>query len=441
METTLPSISTSVIQAAGGVLHRQTSSGDEVLIVHRKRYGDWTLPKGKLKPGESFTEAALREVKEETGCSVHLEEYLGAIGYQVGDLPKVVLFWRMSVKEQLAIEDAGEVQEVRWLPIADAIERLTHDAERALLSRIFRNARPYQSPQQLSLPQTPGRSPWFKSTARSHARLLREFEVFRVELAFLQQRTQENHSDWIPATQDQLRKVEHYLKQKDGIEGGWLCLSAARRYMLFGLSRIELSMQAAILREETQKVSSWRGKVMKNVLAVPDDQLTADRVREAMALRDEYAANQYHKVWLTGDQLAVLLKLCGITIPLLLPLIIFFSRHPQDVLPPWGFQMVAAVLYFGLLGAAFSVAQSLIKDTNQSRILERVANHFVTITRTLFGAVAGLAGYAFLQSKVLNITIGTENSTGGALAIAFLFGYAGERLIASVAGTLSSNKP
>src|ERR1700674_1290382 len=97
MATTPPPTANSVIQAAGGVLHRETSSGDEVLIVHRKRYGDWTLPKGKLKPGESFTEAALREVEEETGCSVHLDEYLGAIGYSVGELAKVVLFWRMSI--------------------------------------------------------------------------------------------------------------------------------------------------------------------------------------------------------------------------------------------------------------------------------------------------------------------------------------------------------
>ena len=65
MATTLLSSSASpVIQAAGGVLYRETLSGDEVMIVHRKRYGDWTLPKGKLKPGESFTEAARREVEE-----------------------------------------------------------------------------------------------------------------------------------------------------------------------------------------------------------------------------------------------------------------------------------------------------------------------------------------------------------------------------------------
>jgi 8-oxo-dGTP diphosphatase len=441
MATTPSLIVGSVILAAGGVLHRATSSGDEVAIVHRKRYGDWTLPKGKLKPGDSFMECARREVREETGCSVHLGEYLGAIGYQVNDLPKVILFWRMSIAEQHEIEDTIEVGDVAWLRISDAVQRLTHAEESAFLSRLLSGVKPYDSPPELSWPQRPRRSwQWVQGTARSHARLLREFEVFRVELAFLEQQNHGICSDWIPATKDQLRNVEHYLRAENSIEGGWLSLHAARRYMVFGLSKTELAIHAAFLREEAQKVSSWRGKVMKDTLAVPDDQLTPDRIRAAMALRDEYAANQYHKVWLMGDQLAILLGLCGIAVPLLLPLIVFFSRHPEGHLSPWGYQMVSAVLFFGLLGAALSVAQSLIKDTYGGRILERVANHFVTISRTLFGGVTGLAGYAFLESKALNITFGTDNSTGAALATAFLFGYTGERLVASVAESLRSGE-
>ena len=105
MTTELSSLASPIIQAAGGILCRETQTGKEVMIVHRKRYGDWTLPKGKLKPGESFTDAARREVEEETGCSVDLGEYVGAIGYQVKGIPKVVLFWRMSVLEQHAIAD------------------------------------------------------------------------------------------------------------------------------------------------------------------------------------------------------------------------------------------------------------------------------------------------------------------------------------------------
>jgi 8-oxo-dGTP diphosphatase len=429
-----------IIQAAGGLLYRETSSGNEVMIVHRKRYGDWVLPKGKLKPGESFTEAARREVEEETGCSINLGEYLGAIGYQVDHLPKVVLFWQMSLAEQHDISDKGEVEEVEWMETTEALQRLTHFEERAFLSRMLTSTRSYHSPEELSLPQRARRSwPWFQGQARSYARLVREFDVCRAELAFLEQRNCPTVMDWIAATHDQLGNVKRYLEVGD-IEGGWLSLHAARRNMVFGFSRTELAIQAAILREETAKVSSWRGKVMKSILAATDDRLAADHVREAMAVRDEYAANQYHKIWLMGDQLGVLLKICGLAVPLILPLVVFFSRHPEGSLPPWGYQMVTAVVFFGLLGAAFSVAQSLIKDTNEARILERVANHFVTIARTFFGGAAGLAGYAFLESQVIHITFGTANSTGGALAIGFLFGYAGERMIARVADSVSAQK-
>jgi 8-oxo-dGTP pyrophosphatase MutT (NUDIX family) len=124
-----------VILAAGGVLCRHASEGDEILIVHRKRYGDWTLPKGKLQNGESFLAAALREIEEETGCTVRPEKYLGAIGYEVNGKPKAVLFWRMSLVAQKEIEDLEEVAEVVWMPLKKAVQRLTHPDEKALILR------------------------------------------------------------------------------------------------------------------------------------------------------------------------------------------------------------------------------------------------------------------------------------------------------------------
>ena len=81
--------------------------------------------------------------------------------------------------------------------------------------------------------------------------------------------------------------------------------------------------------------------------------------------------------------------------------------------------MVAAVLFFGLLGTAISAAGSLMSASADARIPERVANRFVTSSRALFGAGAGLAGYAFYQSKVLDIRVGSDTVPSGALAVAF----------------------
>src|SRR5215471_13710595 len=111
-----------VILASGGILYRHAAEGEEMLVIHRKRYGDWTLPKGKLNPGEKFIAAALREVEEETGCVARVDKYLGAIGYEVNNIPKAVLFWRMSLVKQREIEDREEVAEALWMPINAAVQ-------------------------------------------------------------------------------------------------------------------------------------------------------------------------------------------------------------------------------------------------------------------------------------------------------------------------------
>jgi len=124
-----------VILAAGGVLCRRAAKGEEMLVIHRKRYDDWTLPKGKLKNGEQFIAAALREVQEETGCVASVDKYLGAIGYEVNNIPKAVLFWRMSLVTQREIEDRDEVAEALWMPVTAAIQRLSYADERDLAMR------------------------------------------------------------------------------------------------------------------------------------------------------------------------------------------------------------------------------------------------------------------------------------------------------------------
>src|SRR5262249_43113971 len=131
-----------VVRAAGGIVLRNTPYGEEVMIVYRKRYQEWTLPKGKLKEGESFQEAAVREVQEETGCSCQLGSYVGTISYALQDVPKVVMFWRMSVLEEVSPADTDEITRAVWLPGPAALQRLTHAQERSLLARLGATARP-----------------------------------------------------------------------------------------------------------------------------------------------------------------------------------------------------------------------------------------------------------------------------------------------------------
>jgi 8-oxo-dGTP pyrophosphatase MutT (NUDIX family) len=120
----------SEIQAAGGVVVR---ADGHVAVVHRPRYDDWTLPKGKLEPGESFEQAALREVEEETGLSARLVRELPAVRYSVRDRPKEVRYWLMSVADDPGFEPNDEVDELRWLAPADAAELLTYDRDKEVL--------------------------------------------------------------------------------------------------------------------------------------------------------------------------------------------------------------------------------------------------------------------------------------------------------------------
>ena len=101
-------------------------------MVHRNRYDDWTLPKGKLKKDESWEQAALREVKEETGYDARILGFAGSVSYEVNGRPKIVRYWHMAAQgARSALDD--EVDELVWLPIEQAIERLQYPLEKSLL--------------------------------------------------------------------------------------------------------------------------------------------------------------------------------------------------------------------------------------------------------------------------------------------------------------------
>jgi len=124
-----------IVAAAGGLVWRQTSDGRELIVIRRRRHQDWTLPKGKVKPSESWLLCAIREVQEETGFDVEVESHAGWVCYDTGDITKVVRFWNMKPLGESRFESSEEVLSVHWLAPQDAVKRLDHEGERDLVAQ------------------------------------------------------------------------------------------------------------------------------------------------------------------------------------------------------------------------------------------------------------------------------------------------------------------
>ena len=127
------------IYAAGGVVVR---GGDRprIAVVQRSKDEAWVLPRGKLKRKENPIAGARREVVEETGHRVQaVHEFLGAITYRARGRPKVVQFWRMQAYERPSRDIMSDIIAVEWLPLAQAVRRLSYPLEKLFLQHTGRS--------------------------------------------------------------------------------------------------------------------------------------------------------------------------------------------------------------------------------------------------------------------------------------------------------------
>ena len=134
---------TDEIVAAGGiVIDAKSADSPLVLLVHRPKYDDWSFPKGKLDAGETIEQAALREVKEETGLDCRIVKALSQIRYSYQnrsgrDKPKVVYYFLMEPVAGSITVNVHEIDAARWYKTADASDRLSYEHDRVLLASLF----------------------------------------------------------------------------------------------------------------------------------------------------------------------------------------------------------------------------------------------------------------------------------------------------------------
>lgn len=421
---------TDVIQAAGGLVWRNSPRGKEVAIIHRVRYGDWTLPKGKLKPGERWQDAALREVAEETGCKVELGTFAGSVSYTVNGVPKIVLFWNMNLVGECEFQPSEEVGQLRWLPIQAALKRLDHPGERVLLQDSFK---------------VPARRPslWSRISKRlpashSYTRLASSLAVYRVELDRLTCEAQEKGVSnllWAEEARVLLDRVEQALGDRE-IELGWRCLNAAQRMELFGLAELrpgDLQVKAQIvLCEATAKLSSWRKQAVEALLS-KEGQLNPDvnvtQVFYASQILHEHFDNVYQKLRAIRQQLTTLafIALSAVIIWAILAPPLVGKAQMDDP------ELVISVVLFGAMGASISGIFSLAKGSSGVRIPDQLVNWWITLARIAVGAVAALAVYTFLVSGLLQVG---KITPGLILAVSFASGFS-ERLVLRAVETVT----
>ncbi len=123
-----------IVRASGGIVVRRMDGGSpEVALVHRPSYDDWSFPKGKRVDDESDRQTALREVEEETGLVCRIDRAVGRVQYRDRkNRPKTVMYWLMTPVEG-TFRPTSEVDEIRWLPLERAENRLTYEHDRRLL--------------------------------------------------------------------------------------------------------------------------------------------------------------------------------------------------------------------------------------------------------------------------------------------------------------------
>ena len=421
-----------VILAAGGVVWRKTRKGPVIAVIHRPRYDDWSLPKGKLKEGESFEEAALREVREETGFDVRVTDLAGETRYEYEGVHKIALYWNMQLNKEPSFKKSKEADKLEWLSLKDASQKINYEEQKDIIANLNKDRKPY-------LFKKLG---FFRSKSIRVRRLLRSIRSLGMELERkIEYQKQEGNLDptWANAARTLLNAAEDAMSEGN-INTGWKYLHAAGRMEIFGLNEKELQIKATLLRHEAEKLSSWRKAATYDLLGDPKrpkQTISKETIYQAAVLRDEHSGNLYLKIDRRRRSLLnTFIGLSGILV--LLPFLLEFKVFQDQI---WNSNILWEVELFGALGALLSVSMTLTRASVKAKIPDQLIGSFVTWMRPVIGASAAVAIFIFLRANLLGSIVSSElnNSIYGILTISFVAGFS-ERFIIKAVGSVTKEK-
>jgi 8-oxo-dGTP diphosphatase len=402
-----------LILGAGGILWQHKPFRSAIAVIHRRRYGDeWCLPKGKQKAEDrgSIERTAIREMKEETHCRARIAGFAGMTEYAIDGSKKQVFYWHMRLSGKCSFEPSEEVDQLLWLPPAEAMKILTHADQREMMKiAMVPSFRPRTS-----------FYPGFSGTSKFH-RLAGSVMSYRVEIA--------NRCD---SSQNPLEKANELLRKAEAasqygdLDEGWKCFHAAQRMEIFCLNAEELKSKAQTIVNEAEKLSSWRKGAVEGLLGTAaslKEPLTRDQVYQAALVRDEHYNNTAYKDALLRNHMGILVALASALIALVAVGLVAETMFGYNLIP------IVGVALFGLLGGTYSAVLKVPPSAVSSRIPELSHSLRLTLLRVLVGAASAILLFEFLQSDFLGslFEVGMRHKETY-YVIAFVSGFS-ERLV------------
>ncbi len=410
----------SVIEAAGGLLWRNGLDSVEIAVVHRTRYnGDWTLPKGKLHPDETPLNAALREVREETGYSAVVHAFLGCTTYQTPNGQKLVRYWSMTPKSgDSGALDRDEVVEILWLTPQEACCRLTYPLEKALVEAFMSNQ---QGPNISLLQAAPKQGGWLRKTGR-RIRLWwvlkdiayenlglqlpvvkTEFQNLCTQLAVMKPAWPWSGA-WMQGEQALLSAAENNAIRDP--ELAWRFVKAAERSLLFAHDALNHGPAAAacassLLAETKDKLQGWRQKAVLSLLDTTAP-IPVWKIAKAAKLVDEHHDNGYRRLKILRKRLRVFgaasLVVTAVYVLLAPQLALPVKAPSPDIVSR---ASLLGIAFMGLVGAVVSVLTST-KSVSSDRVPVQQAQTSVLLGRLALGPISALAMAAILATGVVS---------------------------------------